>query len=412
MFHYLISIDRVFRRWSPTSAILIACISILVSGCREEVVEKTLTACQEEINKIPINQLQYLGTHNSYHKRMNPELYDFLNSVLPLIPPEFNPNYIDYEHPSLTEQLAIHGLRTLELDVYHDPEGGRFSNYYGLQFLSEDVASQVPELDEPGYKIIHLPDFDYNTTNITLKDALSEIKSWSALNPMHLPVFIMIELKTETAGEVVGSMFPNFTFSSALPFTSGALDSLEMEIVEVFGTDHPQLTIPDEIRGSHPDLKTALAARGWPLVEEMRGQIFLVLNTSNSVYDLYLAGHPHLQGRMIFIFSDPEDPEAAFIQADNPLGNEADIQSAVAQGNIVRSRTDADTEEARTNDYTRRDAAFSSGAQFLSTDYFRPDQRATDPSSGFTNYAVSFDGGVYVRINPVNGPVLITCDPQ
>ncbi|WP_419833099.1 Ca2+-dependent phosphoinositide-specific phospholipase C [Endozoicomonas atrinae] len=35
---------------------------------------------------------------------------------------------LDYAHVSLTEQFEAQGIRQIELDVFHDPEGGRYKN--------------------------------------------------------------------------------------------------------------------------------------------------------------------------------------------------------------------------------------------------------------------------------------------
>ena len=42
-------------------------------------------------------------------------------------------------------------------------------------------------------------------------------------------------------------------------------------------------------------------------------------------------------------------------------------------GYLVRTRSDANTTEARENDYSRFEAALESGAQIISTDYYLPD---------------------------------------
>jgi hypothetical protein len=72
------------------------------------------------------------------------------------------------------------------------------------------------------------------------------------------------------------------------------------------------------------------------------------------------------------------------------------IQRLVKAGFLVRTRADADTVEARTNDTRRRAKALASGAQFISTDY-------PEANPAFSPYAVRFDEGIVVRINPVNG---------
>ena len=63
---------------------------------------------------------------------------------------------------------------------------------------------------------------------------------------------------------------------------------------------------------------------------------------------------------------------------------------------LVRTRSDIDTYEAKINDKTRAQAAFESGAQVVSTDYFKP-------GNGYkTAYFVALPEGKPARINPVN----------
>ena len=60
---------------------------------------------------------------------------------------------------------------------------------------------------------------------------------------------------------------------------------------------------------------------------------------------------------------------------------------------VVRTRADADTVEARTGETARREAAFASGAQYVSTDYMKPDLR-------FGPYQVVLPGGGTARRAP------------
>jgi len=64
---------------------------------------------------------------------------------------------------------------------------------------------------------------------------------------------------------------------------------------------------------------------------------------------------------------------------------------------LVRTRADADTVQARTDDTTMRQAALTGGAQFVSTDYEVPDPR-------FGPYVVKIPGGTPARCNPVTAP--------
>jgi len=45
---------------------------------------------------------------------------------------------------------------------------------------------------------------------------------------------------------------------------------------------------------------------------------------------------------------------------------------------MVRTRSDAGTIEARSSDYTRFLSAWQSGAQIISTDYYRADPKLSD----------------------------------
>ncbi|GIS71414.1 MAG: hypothetical protein CM1200mP10_09910 [Candidatus Neomarinimicrobiota bacterium] len=86
-----------------------------------------LTGCDEKkeqgmnSNDLKLNQIQVIGSHNSY--RIHP-VQDMFNLITGL-----NPELaagLDYGHPSFDVQFSQHGIRPIEIDVYHDPEGGLF----------------------------------------------------------------------------------------------------------------------------------------------------------------------------------------------------------------------------------------------------------------------------------------------
>jgi hypothetical protein len=112
----------------------------------------------------------------------------------------------------------------------------------------------------------------------------------------------------------------------------------------------------------------------------------------------YLAGHPTLEGRVLFTNANPGDDDAAFVKRNDPF--DPSIPDLVQAGYLVRTRSDADTREARLNDTGPRDAALASGAQFVSTDY-----QAPGLAFGFeTSYVVEIPGGTVARCNPLIGP--------
>lgn len=112
---------------------------------------------------------------------------------------------------------------------------------------------------------------------------------------------------------------------------------------------------------------------------------------------LYKAGHSSLQSRAMFVYSSPGTPEAAFVIMNDPVGNETLIQQRVAAGYIVRTRCDGPGVEVFTNDYTQMNSAFASGAQILTTDYYKADYRAG--TGAYTNYQVQLPNGDLARIN-------------
>jgi len=335
---------------------------------------------------VRLNEVQVLGSHNSYHIRPEQRILDVLglfDATLPI--------GLDYTHIPLTDQFTTQGIRQIELDVFADPLGGLYSDRAAFIFFGEDPASGLPELDEPGFKVLHVQDIDFDTTCLTLVGCLQEVKAWSDANPEHVPIMILIEAKDDTIPDPV-----DLGFVIPIPIGPVELDELDAEIRSVFPPD--RLITPDDVRGAHASLEDAIFTDGWPSLWESRGKVMFGLDNGGGVRSDYIAGHPALAGRVMFTDSPTGTPEAAFLKVNGPVGNEQYIADRVADGYIIRTRADADTLEARANSTTRRDIALASGAQFISTDYPIP-----NPAFG-TDYFVEIPGGNPARCNPVNGP--------
>jgi hypothetical protein len=368
--------------------------------------------CDVVVNNLKINEIQAIGSHNSYRKRTDPYIMGFLGQNASVLPPYFNPDTWDYEHLPLDAQFTDYSIRSIEFDVFDDPAGGLFFFRYGKAVVAGDPdagISYIPELMEPGLKMLHYPDLDYNTNDYyTFRQGLTAVKDWSDAHPTHLPIVIIVEPKQDNPYvelDPVAQMFniPNM-FTNTIPFTASNLTTIENEIWSIFGDD--QVLTPDEVRGNSSSLNKAVTQKKWPKLEDARGKIMFVMLPSNNEKEAYLSIYPELQGATLFLFSDPGNPETAFVRLDDPVSNFAQIQNLVNQGYMVRTRADAETLEARyPGDVTRRDKAFASGAQMVSTDYYRPDPRAIQgPASGWSDYAVFFPNGELFRVNPVNGP--------
>jgi hypothetical protein len=249
---------------------------------------------------------------------------------------------------------------------------------------------------QPGFKVLHIQHLDYETTCTTLVRCLNQVDAWSNANPHHLPVAILIEAKDEPLPPeyppVPGGEDPE-------PIDGDALDALDTEIRSVF--DETELLTPDDVQGSHATLEDAVLADDWPTLEESQGQVMFLLNGS-SHRTTYLENgiDEELTDQPMFVTSPPGQPTAAFLQEDDPVSAGATIQELVADGYVVRTRADEPTFEARSGDRTAADAAFASGAQWVSTDYPVPGIAARFGST----YFAALPGFHPGRCNPVSGP--------
>jgi len=97
----------------------------------------------------------------------------------------------------------------------------------------------------------------------------------------------------------------------------------------------------------------------------------------------------------MFVYSEPGKPEAAFVKRNDATRDKEQIKDLVKRGYIIRTRSDAETWEARKNDYTDMNNAFESGAQITSTDFYKPDLR-------FSSFQVKFPNGEPGRKNVIN----------
>ena len=335
-----------------------------------------------------LNHVQVIGTHNSYHRRVEPALAEALRGFDPALA-----DSLDYEHPPLDEQLDD-GVRQLELDVFADPEGGRYADRATNPIIGRPVESGVPELSEPGFKVLHVQDVDYESSCPTFVACLEVLAEWSSRRPDHLPILVLVEAKDDAIPD------PGLGFAVPVPIGGPELDALDAEIRSVFDAD--RLLTPDDVRGDHPTLDEAVTTDGWPALDDARGRFVFALDNTDDVRDAYLAGHEALEGRVLFTSSEPGEPSAGFVKLNDPLADGERIADLVERGYLVRTRADADTVQARTGDTAMRDAALASGAQFVSTDY--PHDDPVFPAT----YEVRFPGGGLVRCNPVAAPP--SCD--
>ncbi|MCZ4556094.1 Ca2+-dependent phosphoinositide-specific phospholipase C [Rhodococcus maanshanensis] len=344
-----------------------------------------------------MNQIQTMATHNSYKPGLIPQgLPPSMADRFPGATIEQLQAGLDYGHKTLTEQINNLGVRSVELDVHADTEGGFYTETPGLAEVGAPTRMDDPAWEKPGLKVFHVGQIDQRTTCVQFAQCLGELKQWSDQNPNHLPFMVLVEFKdTDPLG---GEATPPREWGPA------DYDRVDAEIRSVIPKN--KLVTPDDVQGKFPTLEAAVKANAWPTLDKSRGKFMFVNCNCVAPNDRqrldYLRPDGSLKDRVLFPTSKPGNPDAAVVLADNPQDGKA-IQELVKAGYMVRTRSDENTVEARRNDMTRANAAFASGAQWVSTDYPEPDPGRTN-----TPFQVDVPGGTPARCNPVNAPAACT----
>ena len=298
-----------------------------------------------------LNQIQVIGTHNSYHLRPSDVMLETAASVTN------EAASMNYSHDPLDVQLD-NGVRSFELDIQ-------------------------PFAD--GFHVFHVPILDDGSTCPIFRDCLATVWAWSQKHPDHVPVSFLLEFK------LVESLIAGKELMHA---DVTMLEMLEQEILSVIPRE--RLLTPDSVRGNFPTLSAAVRERGWPSVDKSRGKMYFILHDDEQLRAAYTEKTPSLEGRVMFVDSSPDRPDGAFAVLDNPFSK--DIPEYLEEGMIIRVRADAGLGQGIRGDTSKRDAAFASGAHIISTDFPR------GHSNTKTGYSVEFSGGAEARNNPVNCP--------
>lgn len=291
---------------------------------------------------VRINQIQFVGSHNSYKQAM-PAVYLGLLGLLDADAAKA----LDYQQIPLEQQLDL-GLRKLELDIFY-----------------EDKPAKFP--------VGHVQVIDMNSHCATLRECLSRLLAWSERHPTHAPIWISFNAKDQ----------PIRWLPKPTPFDAKAFDAMDEVIEAVLG---PRLIRPAQVKSPGQSVPS------WPTLSDARGKFLLILDETGSKRDIYSADW---SARPMFINVNTGHAAAAIMIVNDPLVASDRITRLVQAGYMVRTRADANTEEARVNDTRRRDAAFASGAQAISTDYYLPAELFGN------DYQVTILGGI--RCNPVTG---------
>lgn len=334
-----------------------------------------------------INQIQVIGTHNSFHVAAPEAEWNLLNDLNPEQAAQRR-----YSHPPLPTQLGQEKIRQVEFDVFVDTRGGLYADpalrrQAGLPPLDD------PDMAKPGIKVLHEQDVDYHSICSLLEQCLRQAKAWSDANPDHVPLTIGIQLKD---GPLIFDV-PD----QAVPekWTAAQMDALDALILKVF--PRRQVITPDDVRGSRKTLNEAVLAGGWPTLGASRGKVMFLMINPEPYRSVYLEGHPGLRGRILFTNAEPGQPDAAYVGLDDAVPDAARITQLVRAGYLVRTRADANGVEAQATDTARLRAALASGAQWIATDYPGPDGARQQYG---TAYTAQLPGFLAARCNPVTAP--------
>src|ERR1700743_1774929 len=108
--------------------------------------------------ELRVNDVQVIGTHNSYKLPLPPEELAAHRAV-----DAPGADSIDYGFPGLADQLE-RGVRQVELDVYTAPDAGRYLHPPGARrtgFPEPPWSGEQREaMARPGFKVMHLADID------------------------------------------------------------------------------------------------------------------------------------------------------------------------------------------------------------------------------------------------------------
>ncbi|MEC9125025.1 MAG: Ca2+-dependent phosphoinositide-specific phospholipase C [Candidatus Thermoplasmatota archaeon] len=337
--------SKASRTNSPVAMITLLMLLTPLSGCLNNSEDISPSSGNQDLEEVlRINHIQMKGTHNSYH-------------VEPLVSP--TREYM-YTHEELNVQASQLGVRQFEIDVWWD----------------------IRE----GLRVYH-NQYDSGTTCPTFENCMNTLLEWSNANPNHHTTFIWIEPKDwpEQSMDITTTVQ-----------MSGILDEIESEITQ-FWPRNKTIT-PADVQGNYPSLSDALANEGWPLIEDSRGKAIFVLLATGGMREIYLEDYFPI-GRMFPMFTSQDDSPSyaqAIFSLTDPIGDGDEIERLAAEGYIVRTRADSGGEEADNNDTSRLEAALSSGAHSISTDY--------PAKVESIEYWVEIPGGTPSRCNPVSAP--------
>ncbi|CAK0785458.1 hypothetical protein CVIRNUC_008667 [Coccomyxa viridis] len=380
-----------------------------------------------------LNQLQTLGTYQSDHVAPPSAVLQLLNGsgyqqALGQNP-YYAPQSFQYTLPDIFFQLDALGIRQFHFNAWKDPNGTLAAHPAGLKLAGTSNVTLDPKYSYFGYKTFGDPDFDFQSSCVTLETCLQLIQSWSVNHTDHIPITVYLEPREQTLlgnssslNQQLASQ-PGEPQQLAVPYPINGDDLVELQntVYRVF--NQSAIILPGSLLGNDSTLQVATqkaVGGSWPEMETNRGRVLFVMVDSAGKYgDMYRQLFPDLRNATFFV-SQPGngnatiDNSTVFLDYLGPLGggsvatwtntsanaavkkDMARVQAAVRKGFMARVAADWQTVEAREDYHNRSMDAIKAGTHFLQTSFPNVAQLPKfaysvlgSSNATYTNYTVS-----------------------
>ena len=209
-----------------------------------------------------LNQIQVIGSHNSYHIAPAPAVLELIAATRPppgrgarLHPPPLGRAILATGHPPGRARRVRRSQGRAVRRAVRAKDPARAG-----QGTRSRPQRRTASSSKPGLKVLHVPDVDFRSTAPTFVDALKQIRAWSQANRRHVPILILVELKDDA--------IPGLP-TRPCRFGREELEAVDAEILSVFA--RTEILTPDRVRGRFATLPEAIRAQGWPALDAVRG---------------------------------------------------------------------------------------------------------------------------------------------
>lgn len=347
-----------------------------------------------DVDALRLNEVQYIGTHNSYKLHPDALMMQALAAAdqvqaRPSTGEPMRAHALAYGHLPLETQLEL-GMRLFELDLQLSGSGPPhdLQQIYAEQYGAKESpdGGVLPSRFERDEVLVYHTSDDFRSSCYRFADCLLVFRNWSRANPQHLPVVIYLEAKYETqcrsaqAGKCLNGQ------QLEQPFDRQAWDRIERHVRSMIGEE--RVLRPGDLLVPDMNLRQSITAQGWPKIKALRGKfIFVIAAADYRAKDTYR----EIENPLFFTFRPADHPDAGFVIEFDAFSPK--IEEIIEAGFIASTYADYRLKEARQNDTRKRNRLFSVGAQMISTDFPIRDPR-------FSDYRVVFNGVEYVREAP------------